>query len=168
MLFSSLIFIWMALPIIGGGSLLLPGPLTKCLTAAYQSAALRMGRGQLFLNPFTELTGNYLIGLRLPNRRWLRVGIALPLGISYLVDVQRGTVAPQCNISRLGLFISLFPQLIAGPIVRYHELNEQIDSRFPSWQKSSRGLQRLIIGLAKKSADRQSSNLECASGLVEQ
>ncbi|MEM6772291.1 MAG: MBOAT family O-acyltransferase, partial [Bacteroidota bacterium] len=84
--------------------------------------------------------------------------ITLPLGISfftfqaisYLVDVYRKTTPAQRNPIKLGLYISLFPQLIAGPIVRYQELNEQLSRRTTSWEKTAEGLERFLIGLSKK------------------
>ena len=84
--------------------------------------------------------------------------IALPLGISfytfqaisYLVDVYRGTTPGQRSLPRLALFISLFPQLIAGPIVRYHVIAEQLKQRTVGWADLAIGLRRFLIGLAKK------------------
>ena len=84
--------------------------------------------------------------------------VHLPLGISfftfqavsYLVDVHRGVVLAQRNIFSLALYISLFPQLIAGPIVRYHDIAEQISRRTPSLELFASGIQRFIFGLAKK------------------
>ena len=84
--------------------------------------------------------------------------IHLPLGISfftfqaisYIVDVYRKEVPPQNNIFNLALYISLFPQLIAGPIVRYHHVSQQIISRTHSLELFSSGVQRFIYGLAKK------------------
>jgi alginate O-acetyltransferase complex protein AlgI len=84
--------------------------------------------------------------------------IALPLGISfytfqslsYLIDVYRSPVLVQKNILNLGLFISFFPQLIAGPIVRYHDINEQIRERRHSIDMFIQGIERFIIGLSKK------------------
>jgi alginate O-acetyltransferase complex protein AlgI len=84
--------------------------------------------------------------------------IALPIGISfftfqaisYLVDVYRGDVAPQRNFVNLGLFISLFPQLVAGPIVRYNTIEAQLRKRSISVDKFYQGIVRFILGLAKK------------------
>lgn len=84
--------------------------------------------------------------------------IHLPLGISfftfqaisYIVDVYRKDVPAQKKIVNLALYISLFPQLIAGPIVRYHDVSLQIISRFTSLIKFESGVQRFIYGLAKK------------------
>jgi alginate O-acetyltransferase complex protein AlgI len=84
--------------------------------------------------------------------------IVLPLGISfytfqsisYLMDVYRTPALVQKNILNLGLFISFFPQLIAGPIVRYHDINEQIKERKHRFDIFVQGVERFIIGLAKK------------------
>ncbi len=84
--------------------------------------------------------------------------VHLPLGISfftfqalsYIVDVYRKEVRPQRNIFNLALYISLFPQLIAGPIVRYHDVSLQIGGRSHSLELFASGVQRFIYGLAKK------------------
>ena len=82
----------------------------------------------------------------------------LPIGISfytfqsisYLVDVYRKEVKAQRNFIDLGVYIALFPQLIAGPIVRYQEIASQLRGRVHSMAKFSVGIKRFIIGLAKK------------------
>ena len=84
--------------------------------------------------------------------------IALPLGISfytfqsisYLIDVYKSPALVQKKLLDLGLYISFFPQLIAGPIVRYHDINEQIRQRGHSASSFAQGIERFIIGLAKK------------------
>ncbi len=84
--------------------------------------------------------------------------IALPLGISfytfqglsYLIDVYRGEVRAQASLARLGLFISFFPQLIAGPIVRYRTFVDQLTERVRSWDRFAAGTERFIWGLSKK------------------
>jgi len=84
--------------------------------------------------------------------------IHLPLGISfftfqaisYIVDVYRNEVPSQKNIFNLALYISLFPQLIAGPIVRYHDVAQQITNRTHSVGLFASGIKRFIYGLAKK------------------
>ena len=86
------------------------------------------------------------------------VDFALPIGISfytfqqitYLVDVYRNPQLVQRNILNLGLYIVFFPQLIAGPIVRYHDINQQITDRRESLDGVCLGFQRFIVGLAKK------------------
>ena len=87
---------------------------------------------------------------------WTRV--ALPIGISfftfqkisYLVDVFRGTAQPAANFGRYLLYIALFPQLIAGPIVRYHDVATQLESRQCDAEDRLAGAWRLALGLAKK------------------
>jgi alginate O-acetyltransferase complex protein AlgI len=84
--------------------------------------------------------------------------VAIPLGISfytfqsisYLVDVYRNPVIAQRNPLYLGMYIAFFPQLIAGPIVRYTEIKDQILGRRSNWKKISFGLCIFITGLAKK------------------
>lgn len=71
-------------------------------------------------------------------------------GLSYLVDIYRRQTVPQKNIVNLGLYISLFPQLIAGPIVRYIDIEKQIVNRIKSWHVKVEGVERFVIGLAKK------------------
>lgn len=86
------------------------------------------------------------------------VRIALPIGISfytfqsisYLADVYRGDVRAQKDIYKLALYICLFPQLIAGPIVKYHDVEAQINNREHNFRIFIRGVKRFIIGLSKK------------------
>lgn len=84
--------------------------------------------------------------------------VALPIGISfytfqmisYIVDVYRGHAKVQKNILKLAMYISLFPQLIAGPIVRYTTIEKQLENREHTFQKFALGVRRFIIGLGKK------------------
>lgn len=86
------------------------------------------------------------------------IGIALPIGISfftfqalsYVIDVYRGTVKVQKNPLFVALYISFFPQLIAGPIVRYSTIEEQIDNRVCSVDLFSDGARRFMLGFGKK------------------
>lgn len=86
------------------------------------------------------------------------LSVVLPLGISfytfqalsYLVDVYRGQVKAQTNYFKTALYVCLFPQLIAGPIVKYHDVADQIDNREETIDKVYYGLRRFIVGLAKK------------------
>lgn len=71
-------------------------------------------------------------------------------GLSYLIDVYRNKKIVQKNPLELGLYIAFFPQLIAGPIVRYTEIDRQIKDRRENFQYISLGLCRFIIGLSKK------------------
>jgi len=84
--------------------------------------------------------------------------VHLPIGISfftfqsmsYIVDVHRRTVNAQRNPLDLALYIALFPQLIAGPIVRYHDLVDQLKERKLDINLFTSGVKRFVIGLAKK------------------
>ena len=84
--------------------------------------------------------------------------VVLPIGISfytfqlisYIIDVYRGEAKVQKNVLKLAMYISLFPQLIAGPIVRYTTVEEQIEKREYSFEKFANGVRRFIIGLGKK------------------
>ncbi|MCB1583681.1 MAG: MBOAT family protein, partial [Xanthomonadales bacterium] len=84
--------------------------------------------------------------------------IHLPLGISfftfqaisYLVDVYREQTPAERNLINLGLYIALFPQLIAGPIVRFRSINKQLAERLHSKAQFIEGIERLIFGLSKK------------------
>jgi len=82
----------------------------------------------------------------------------LPIGISfytfqtmsYTVDVYRGDARAQRNILNFGTFVTLFPQLIAGPIIKYKDLGEQIDRRDTTVDKFAAGVQTFMVGLGKK------------------
>lgn len=84
--------------------------------------------------------------------------IVLPIGISfytfqilsYIIDVYKGKVAVQKNFLKLATYVSLFPQLIAGPIVRYETIEKELDFRKHSFENFSYGVRRFTIGLAKK------------------
>lgn len=84
--------------------------------------------------------------------------IALPVGISfytfqilsYTIDVYKGDVKAQRNIINLAAYVSLFPQLIAGPIVRYSDVAQQLESRTHSISKAAEGIRIFVIGLGKK------------------
>ncbi len=85
-------------------------------------------------------------------------GIALPVGISfftfqglsYVIDVYRDETLVSRDLLKLALYISFFPQLIAGPIVKYHDVSLQIDRRRTSPALTAAGLRRFILGLSKK------------------
>ena len=103
---------------------------------------------------FFARTVNSIIG-----RRLLPVTeVVLPIGISfftfqaisYIVDVYRGNTEASYRLINVALYISFFPQLIAGPIVKYREINRQIEERFLDWEKTAAGFKRFIYGLGKK------------------
>ena len=92
------------------------------------------------------------------NRDLSYIKIALPIGISfytfqlmsYLFDIYKEDAKLQKNIFNLGLYVALFPQLIAGPIVRYNQIESQIYNRVENIENISVGMKRFIYGLAKK------------------
>ena len=102
---------------------------------------------------FLIATVNSVFGCALP-----LLGLPLPIGISfytfqtmsYTIDVYRGDTKAQRNIVSFGAYVSLFPQLIAGPIVRYQTIAEQMDCRTHSSDQFSLGVRRFVCGLAKK------------------
>lgn len=101
-----------------------------------------------FLSSFNAVTGLSIPLLRL----------ALPIGISfytfqclsYTIDVYRGDAEPQKNLVSFGAYVSLFPQLIAGPIVRYVDVAKELDSRTHSLENITLGVRRFLVGLGKK------------------
>ena len=105
-----------------------------------------------YLDFFLESLG-LLIGRGLP-----LPGLTLPIGISfytfqtlsYTLDVYRGKVGVQRSFDRFLLYVSLFPQLIAGPIVRYSTVEHQLEKRSAGWEDFSYGVQRFIVGFGKK------------------
>lgn len=112
--------------------------------------------GLLFVFKYLTFTGNIITGLfgvnlGIPN-------IALPIGISfftfqamsYVIDVYREKGEVQTNILYVGLYISFFPQLIAGPIVRYETVADEIKNRKENLTDFFDGFARFIVGLAKK------------------
>lgn len=103
--------------------------------------------------PWLVATANsaFSLGLPVPN-------LTIPVGISfytfqilsYVIDVKRGAVKAQRNYANLFLYISFFPQLIAGPIVKYSDIADQISRRTVTLEKTARGIRRFIVGLSKK------------------
>ena len=95
---------------------------------------------------------------KIPHIHIKSINLSLPLGISfytfqiltYSVDVYRRTAKPQKNIINLATYITLFPQLIAGPIVRYETVAEQLESRKESIDGFGEGVRRFVTGLGKK------------------
>ena len=86
------------------------------------------------------------------------LGLSLPIGISfytfqalsYTIDVYRGQARVQKSFIRLATYVALFPQLIAGPIVRYTTVEKELEARTHSWENAAYGINRFLIGLAKK------------------
>ena len=96
---------------------------------------------------------NALTGMSIPLLK-----LALPIGISfytfqsisYAVDVYRGDTKAQRNIIDFGAYVALFPQLIAGPIVRYVDIARELEHRQESWEDVASGAFHFLIGLGKK------------------
>lgn len=121
------------------------------LTASVLFSLLLLGYckyADFFISNFNAVTG-----LSLPLLK-----IALPIGISfytfqilsYVVDVYRKEVPAQKNFIHLAAYIAMFPQLIAGPIVRYADIAEQLESRTHSVADAAYGIRRFLLGLSKK------------------
>ena len=112
--------------------------------------------GLLVVFKYTDMilrTINQLAGTQIPMTE-----IALPIGISfftfqalsYVIDVYRDEVQSQKSVFNVMLYVSFFPQLIAGPIVKYHDIQKQIETRKTDVQEIAEGFRRFTIGLAKK------------------
>lgn len=112
--------------------------------------------GMLFLFKYSNLminSINTLLGLTLKS-----MNTTLPLGISfytfqtlsYSIDVYRGKVKAEENIIDFGAFVALFPQLIAGPIVKYSDINKEIKNRTSSFENIEEGIYLFILGLGRK------------------
>jgi alginate O-acetyltransferase complex protein AlgI len=96
---------------------------------------------------------NALLGVNIPDP-----GVSLPVGISfytmqtvsYTIDAYRGNAKVQKSFVRFLLFVSMFPQLVAGPIVRYTDVEDQLEERRTTMQGIYEGITRFVAGLAKK------------------
>ena len=126
----------------------------KAQRAVYATVAFNLGMLGFFkYTDFLIGTVNGVFDLQIP-----LLNLPLPIGISfysfqtmsYTIDVYRGEAKPQHNPLDLGAYVALFPQLIAGPIVRYSTIAEQLQSRKESLDRFSDGFCRFIIGLGKK------------------
>ena len=116
--------------------------------------AVHIGALGLFkYSDFTINNINQIFGSKIPLLK-----LALPIGISfytfqiisYVVDVYRGKVKAQKSFLKLATYVSLFPQLIAGPIVRYETIEKELDNRTSNFENFAYGVRRFVIGLGKK------------------
>ena len=121
------------------------------LTISVVGSVLLLGvfkYADFFVTSFNSVTGLSIPLLKL----------ALPIGISfytfqclsYTIDVYRGNVQVQKNIVSFGAYVALFPQLIAGPIVRYVDVARELNERTHSWDDIALGARRFLIGMGKK------------------
>ncbi len=128
----------------------------KVLSKVFLTASVVLSLGILGYYKYADFfieNFNALTGMSVPLLR-----IVLPIGISfytfqilsYAVDVYRQDAKAQRNYINLAAYISMFPQLIAGPIVRYSDIALQLEERTHTWEKTALGIRRFIIGLSKK------------------
>ncbi len=197
MVFSSLTFLCIFLPVVFVAHQLLPVMAAKnALLIVASLVFYAYGEPSLIPLLLASTIVNYVLGLLVrrddrPSKLWLVVAvvanlaflgvfkyasmlvttvnqiagasipvpqIALPLGISfytfqalsYVIDVYRGQVEPQRNYAHVLLYISFFPQLVAGPIVKYHDIDAQIGSRNATSDEIALGLRRFCCGMGKK------------------
>lgn len=102
---------------------------------------------------FLLQTVNTVFGTSIP-----LLGLPLPIGISfytfqtmsYVIDVYRGDVKAQRNILQFGVYVTMFPQLIAGPILKYHQVERYLQDRHADIETIGYGVKRFVTGLAKK------------------
>ncbi len=148
LLLASTVFNWLMGRVVGAQE----GPTRK----VWLAVAITVNLGLLVVFKYSAMlvtTVNFLLGLALPVPQ-----IPLPLGISfytfqalsYVIDVYRNEVRPQRNYAHVLLYVSLFPQLVAGPIVKYHDIELEIVSRHAAISDRAVGLRRFCLGLAKK------------------
>ncbi|MEF2889427.1 MBOAT family protein [Turicibacter sanguinis] len=199
MLFSSMLFLWIFLPLVLVLHWIIPKKLHNLLLLGFSLLFYTFGEPKYILLMLISIAMNYLFGLlvdfvKTKNQKRLIVTITvltnllilgyfkyfnffiesinnlfnanifelkdiiLPIGISfytfqalsYVVDLYRGDIKVQKNIFNLALYISFFPQLIAGPIIKYHDIDKQIIYRETSLVKMAYGIKRFIYGLGKK------------------
>lgn len=125
---------------------------TKGLMIAAVAVSLAM-LGFFKYIDFFIVTANSIFGSDIP-----LTGVPLPIGISfftfqtmsYTIDVYRGNVRAQANFTTFATFVCLFPQLVAGPIVRYSEIEVELESRKERVGDIAAGIRRFCVGLAKK------------------
>ncbi|MFK7926212.1 MAG: MBOAT family protein [Bacteroidia bacterium] len=202
MLFSSLSFLGLFLPLVWGVNLLLPARARNLWLLLLSLWFYAWGEGVWVFLMLGSILLNYGIGLQVGKQDhrqkiWLSLAVAinlglliivkyagflvanlnllllnlddislllpavnlsLPIGISfftfqalsYQIDLYRGKYQAQKNPLDLGLYIAFFPQLIAGPIVRYEDFYPQLSARKIDWEQNLIGIKRFVIGLAKK------------------
>lgn len=196
MVFSSMIFLWIFLPLVLGLYYLLKEEYRNYLLLIVSIIFYAWGEPIYIILMLLSITINYFIGILIDKKQNKRIflvlaiivnlsilgyfkyffsfangmnnvfgqelivikQIALPLGISfytfqimsYIIDLYRGEIKVQRNYFNLALYISFFPQLVAGPIVKYRDVEEQIEHRECCIGKIALGIKRFIYGLGKK------------------
>lgn len=196
MLFSSMVFMWIFLPLIFCAYYLMKNEYRNYLLLVMSILFYTWGEPLYIILMLTSIVVNYFFGILIDGKQNKLLflvlaiifnlsllgyfkyfytiavslnnmigkdiiaikAIALPLGISfytfqimsYIIDLYRGEIKVQRNIFYLALYISFFPQLVAGPIVKYRDVEEQIQIRKHSTEKVAYGIKRFIYGLGKK------------------
>ena len=198
MVFSSLVFLYLFLPVVLISYYIFPKYLKNTFLLGASLFFYAWGEPKLVILMLVSIVINYFIGLAIHNsgslsrkKAWVASAVAanllilgyykyagffisviedifkveieweavpLPIGISfytfqamsYIIDVYRKDAKAQRNIINVALYISLFPQLVAGPIVRFQSIADQIKSRIISSKKIAEGTKRFIQGLSKK------------------
>lgn len=179
MVFSSMLFLWIFLPLVLAVYYISPRRIRNGILVLFSLLFYAWGEPvYIFLMLFSvavNFTGGILIEKNPGRKRQILVItlvinlallgyfkylniVALPIGISfytfqalsYVIDVYRGEVQAQHNLGHMLLYISFFPQLIAGPIVKYRDIAAQITGRKETIQKFSAGVMRFCWGLGKK------------------
>lgn len=197
MVFSSIVFLWVFLPLVFVINLFMAGRLSNVFLLLASLIFYAWGEPQLVVLMMASILVNWLAGkligkygghkkgilaaavvidlsllgyfkyagflagavntlaggtvIRVPDIR-LPIGISFFTfqAISYVADVYRGETQAQDKLVNTALYISFFPQLIAGPIVRYHDINLQLENRHITWEKVAEGFRRFVYGLSKK------------------
>lgn len=198
MLFSSLVFIWMFLPLVLFLSRILPKAAQNGLLLFASLFFYAWGEPKNIVLMLFSITANWLFAIGIEKQKEnqkikkllvvaavilnlgllgyfkyagfalksinrifgtaLTSGVALPIGISfytfqalsYVIDCYRGQTPAQKSWFKVALYISFFPQLIAGPIVQYSDVARQLETRETTWEGTAYGIKRFIYGLAKK------------------
>lgn len=197
MYFSSLLFLFIFLPVVLALYYIIPKNFRNCFLLITNLVFYGWGEPVFIVVMIVSITTNYIFALlleRQPQRKklylassliislgllvvfkyagfasdilralppfaWMpKINIPLPIGISfytfqtvsYTIDVYRGDTKAQKNLVSLGTYISFFPQLIAGPIVRYRDIEKQLTDRKENIEQFSEGVKIFLVGLAKK------------------
>ena len=198
MVFSSMIFLWLFLPILILIHFITPKKYRDYVLLAFSLIFYAWGEPKYILLILLSIIMNYVLALIMDKtntkakRKFMLIiallfnllllgyfkyfnflitnineifntniankNIVLPIGISfytfqiisYIIDLYRKEIKVQKNIFKLALYISFFPQLIAGPIVKYHDIEEQLGERNINAKKIADGIKRFIYGLGKK------------------
>lgn len=196
MVFSSLIFLWLFMPLVIIGYYVVPGRFKNIFLLLASLLFYAWGEPVYILLMLTSILINWVMGLLIGKNSGhkklllaadvvINIGlliffkyldfvteiintcfgtaipafqIALPIGISfftfqilsYEIDLYRGKYEAQKSLVNLALYVSFFPQLIAGPIVKYKDIDDQLQNRTHSPEKTMAGIRRFLYGLGKK------------------